>query len=128
MKKRIKQATKELLQLSEDREMFSIYILMLIFAMVNIIYIFVVLRPSELQLVSHYTAFGTTHLYRASWIDQSKTIFISITVLVFHFLLSRTISEKISRPLAKLVAWSGVIILIFIFINSSLIINVWSPK
>lgn len=128
MKKRIKQATKVLLQLSEDRGMFSIYILMLIIAMVNIIYIFVVLRPSELQLVSHYTAFGTTHLYRASWIDQSKTIFVSITVLVFHFLLSKIILEKISRPLAKVVAWSGVIILIFIFINSSLIINVWSPK
>ena len=101
---------------------------MLILAMINIIYIFVVLRPSELQLVSHYTAFGTTHLYRASWIDQLKTIFVSITVLVFHFLLSKTILEKISRPLAKVVAWSGIIILIFIFINSSLIINVWSPK
>ena len=31
------------------------------------LYIFFAVRPSELQQVTHYTAFGVTHLYRDQW-------------------------------------------------------------
>lgn len=128
MKKYIKHAISVIKNLSNDRGLFSIYLLMAIIVSINVIYIVLTVRPSELQLVSHYTAFGTTHLYRANWLDQTKTIFISITVLLFHIYFSQMSLEKISRPISKVISWAGVLILVFIFINSSLLINVWSPK
>jgi len=128
MNKHINQVLIVIKSLLQDRGMFSIYFIMALIAVVNVLYIIITLRPSDLQLVSHYTAFGPTHLYRANWLDQSKTIFISLSILIFHILISQTVLIKISRPLAKFIAWSGVFILIFVLINSSLIINVWSPK
>lgn len=128
MNKYIKQLIAQIIKLSEDRGLFAIYFTMATVALITAIYILFTLRPSDLQLVSHYTAFGSTHLYRANWIDQYKTILISIAILVFHILIARVVADKISRSLAKVIAWAGVIILIFNLINSILILNVWSPK
>lgn len=128
MKKYLNKFKKAVKKLSEDRGLFLIYLLMFFITVFNVIYALTTVKPSDLQLVSHYTAFGTTHLYRANWLDQTKNIFFSVAVLVFHVIFAQLALVKISRPIAKLIATAGVLILLFALVNSILIINIWSPR
>lgn len=127
MKKYIHKIKELYKKLSLDRGMFMLYAAIILISIASISYVLINVRPSDLQLVSHYTAFGTTHLYRAIWINQ-ETFFIMIaTTAVLHIAIAQMMLEKVSRPIAQIVAWIGIALIIFTVINASLVINVWSP-
>ena len=99
----------------------------LILAITFVIYIGVVVRPSELQLVTHYTAYGVTHLYRDQWFYLlSFGAFAVITALI-NIALSLKVYLTKGHPLAIMFAWFGVGIMVFAWLTSFSIINVWSP-
>jgi hypothetical protein len=113
--------------LLEDRGMFSLYVAILILSTASIAYVILSVKPSELQLVSHYTAFGSTHLYRSFWFNQESFVTMIASVAILHILIAQMMFEKVSKPIAQIVAWTGIVIILFVLINASLVINVWSP-
>lgn len=96
-------------------------------AILFVTYILLAVRPSELQLVTHYTAYGVTHLYRNQWFYLLGFGAFAILVAFFHIALSIKIYITKGHPLAIMFAWLGIGIIIFAWVTSFSIINVWSP-
>ncbi|MFZ1250380.1 MAG: hypothetical protein WAR37_02960 [Candidatus Microsaccharimonas sp.] len=92
-----------------------------------IIYILFSVRPSDLQLVTHYTAFGVTHLYRDQWFYLLSFVGFAVLVAFFHVAVAIKLYITKGHPLAIMFAWFGIGIIIFAWITAISIINVWSP-
>lgn len=96
-------------------------------AIAFIIYTAISVQPSDLQLVTHYTAYGVTHLYRDQWFYLLTFIGFTILVVFFHIALSIKVYTTKGSPLAIMVAWAGLGVILFAWVTALSIINVWSP-
>ena len=99
----------------------------IILAIAFVIYIGIVVRPSELQLVTHYTAYGVTHLYRDQWFYLLSFGAFGILTALINVAISLKVYLTKGHPLAIMFAWFGVGIIVFAWLTSFSIINVWSP-
>ena len=91
-----------------------------------IIYISFTVHPSELQVVTHYTAFGVTHLYRDQWYYLLSFAVFAVLVAFLHIAISIKIYITKGHPLAIMFAWLGVGMIAFAWITSFWIINILS--
>jgi hypothetical protein len=91
------------------------------------IYIGINVRPSELQLVSHYSAFGVTHLYRDQWFYLLTFGVFGIFAAVMHVILAAKLFMVKGPSLAIMFAWMGVAIILLAWATAYSVINVWSP-
>jgi hypothetical protein len=98
-----------------------------ILAIAFVIYIGIVVRPSELQLVTHYTAYGITHLYRDQWFYLLSFGGFAIIIAFLNVAMSLKVFLTKGHPLAIMFAWFGIGIMVFAWLTSFSIINVWSP-
>ena len=120
----IKQQFKELLT---NRYLMTLAIITVVLALLFLIYILIAVRPSELQLVTHYTAYGVTKLYRDQWFYLLGFGLFGLMVAFFHTALAIKMYVTKGHPLAIMVAWLGIGIILFAWVMSFSIINVWSP-
>lgn len=91
------------------------------------IYIGMAVQPSEVPLVTHYTAFGVVHLYRDQWFYLlAFGVFAVISALV-HIALTIKMSTVKGYHMALLVAWVGVGVQIFTLVMAAALITIWSP-
>jgi len=120
----IKTSFKELIT---NRYLTVLTAVTLILSLGFIIYILFSVRPSELQLVTHYTAYGVTHLYRDQWFYLFTFGGFALLAAFFHVTLSLKLYLTKGHPLAIMFAWMGVGIIIFAWVTAFSIINVWSP-
>jgi hypothetical protein len=120
----IKTSLKELIT---NRYLTVLAVITLLLTVLFVAYIILAVRPSELQLVTHYTAYGVTHLYRNQWWYLLGFAAFAIIVAIFHISLAIKLYITKGHPLAIMFAWLGIGILIFAWVTSFSIINVWSP-
>jgi len=120
----IKQSFKELIT---NRYLTVLTIVILVLALGFITYILLNVRPSELQLVTHYTAYGVTHLYRDQWYYLYAFGGFALLIAFFHISIALKMYLTKGHPLAIMFAWIGVGVLVFAWVTAFSIINVWSP-
>lgn len=99
----------------------------LLLAIAFIIYIIVSVHPSEVPLVTHYTAFGVTHIYRDQWFYLLSFAGFALVSAIVHIALTIKMYEQKGYHMALLVAWTGIGVLLFTWVIAATIINVWSP-
>ncbi len=124
LKNTITQSLKELIT---NRYLTVLSAVLLLLTVAFVIYIAVTVRPSELQLVTHYTAYGVTHLYRDQWFYLLAFAGFAILVAIMHITIALKIFLTKGHPLAIMFAWMGIGIIVFAWLTSFSIINVWSP-
>ncbi len=124
LKTNLIQSTKELLT---NRYLTVLSIIIVLLALSLSIYIGVKVHPSDLQLVTHYTAFGVTHLYRDQWFYLLSFIGFAVLTAFFHVAIAIKLYITKGHPLAIAFAWLGIGVLIFAWVTAMSIINVWSP-
>jgi nitrate/nitrite transporter NarK len=120
----IKQSFKALIT---NRYLTVLTAVTLVLALSFMTYILLNVRPSELQLVTHYTAYGVTHLYRDQWYYLFTFGGFAILIAFFHMTISIKLFLTKGHPLAIMFAWMGIGIIIFAWVTAFSIINVWSP-
>lgn len=125
MEKIIKKESLKLLL--ESRLLFASVIIMNLIALTLAIVIIFLIKPSELQLITHYSAFGITHLYRSQWYYLYSFVLFEILVSVLHSFIAIKVLIVKGRPLALLTVWSGILILLLGFSTALSVINVWNP-
>lgn len=121
------QLTTAFKELTSNRHLTVLSGVLLLLAIAMIIYIGVNVRPSELQLVTHYTAFGVTHLYRDQWFYLLSFGVFALLVAFFHIALAIKIYITKGHPLALVCVWAGIGILLFAWVTAISIFNIWSP-
>jgi len=120
----IKQSFKEL---TTNRYLTVLSIITLVLALAFVTYILLSVHASELQLVTHYTAYGVTHLYRSQWYYLFTFGGLALLVAFLHISIAIKIFVTKGHPLAIMFAWMGIGIIIFAWVTAFSIINVWSP-
>jgi len=80
-----------------------------------------------LQLVTHYTAYGVTHLYRDQWFYLWSFAGFAVLVAFFHVALAIKLYITKGHPLAIGLVWIGIGVILFAWATALSIINVWSP-
>lgn len=119
--------THSLKELFTNRYLATLSIVLAVLAIAFVVYIAVAVRPSELQLVTHYTAYGMTHLYRDQWFYLLTFAVFALLVAFLHIALAIKVYVTKGHPLAIMVAWLGIGVIVFAWVTSIAIINVWSP-
>jgi hypothetical protein len=114
-------------ELTTNRYLTVLSVITVVLAIVYLAYILITVRPSELQLVTHYTAYGVTHLYRDQWFYLLSFAAFGILVAFLHIAIAIKIFMTKGHPLAIMFAWLGIGVIILAWVTSFSIINVWSP-
>ena len=120
----IKTSVKELFT---NRYLATLTIVTILLALLFIVYIILTVSPSELQLVTHYTAYGVTHFYRDQWYYLLTFAVFVVLVACIHSAIAIKLYLLKGHPLALLFSWLGIAIIVFAWITSYMIIRVWTP-
>jgi len=120
MKNTIKQS---LIKLVEDRYLLVLSVVLLILALGLCLYVGFNVHPSELQLVSHCSAFGIRHLYTDQWFYLLTFGLFGLIVAVAHISLALKVLIVRGHSLAIFFAWLGIAILILAWITAQTVIN-----
>ncbi len=124
LKTNLIQSIKELVT---NRYLTTLSIILVLLTAAFIVYIALTVRPSDLQLVTHYTAFGVTHLYRDQWFYLLSFIGFAVLVAFLHISIAIKLYITKGHPLAIMFAWLGIGVIVFAWVTAISIINVWSP-
>lgn len=95
-----------------DRLMTVLLLLLALASIVYCIYVGVSLRPSDLQVAVHYTAFGDTAFYREKWYYLLSFILFGIIFWGAHTALIIKLYVQERRQIALLFTWLTFLLLI----------------
>lgn len=95
-----------------DRLMAVLMILFILICLAYCIYVGVSLRPSDLQVAVHYSAYGETSFYRDKWYYLITFIAFAILQAVMHTALIVKIYLQGRRQLALLFTWLSLLLII----------------
>jgi len=124
MKQIIKQYLKHLVS---DRYLLALCVSMVLLSVVCAVTLALSIKPSELQLVSHYSSFGITHLYRDQWYYLLTFVVFGLVVAALHTIISIKISIERGRSVALMYAWVGIGIILLGWATAFAVLNVWKP-
>jgi uncharacterized protein with PQ loop repeat len=106
MKSSLTQLAKDILS---DRQLVIALSMLILISLIFCVYVIFNIHPSELQIVTHYSAFGTTNFYRDKWYYLIGFVAFGIlNALVYGALACKIFVHK-GRELAIPFAWLGVI-------------------
>ena len=106
----------------EDRLMTILIALLLLICIAYCIYVGVSLRPSDLQVAVHYTAFGQTNFYREKWYYLITFIVFGALIGSIHSVLAAKLYVQGRRQMAiAFILLSIVLILIAWIITRSVL-------
>ena len=114
-------------QLTTNRYLFTLSSVLAVLSIALVIYILFNVHPSELQLVTHYTAFGVTHLYRDQWFYLLSFAAFALITAFLHIAVALKVYLIKGHPLAITIAWVGIGVIGFAWVVAISIVNVWSP-
>lgn len=106
MKTTVINVSKEIIQ---DRPFIIALIALVLSCLVFCIYVTSNLRPSELQVVTHYSAFGPTNFYRDKWYYLAGFVLFGVLNAAIYGALACKLFVHKGRALAIPLAWLGVI-------------------
>jgi hypothetical protein len=95
-----------------DRLMAILMIVLIAVCLAYCIYVGVSLRPSDLQVAVHYSAYGETSFYRDKWYYLITFIVFGVMVAVMHTILVAKIYLQGRRQLALLFAWLSLFLIV----------------
>lgn len=106
------QITTSIKSLMADRQLMLILALFLVACVGLLLYLFISIRPSELQVVVHYTSFGTTNFYRDKWYYLFGFVGFVIMMAIVHIALSYRILVQKGHDAAVGFAWLGLVLVV----------------
>jgi hypothetical protein len=105
MKQIIKNFFKDLIS---DRYIFVMSILIIIISIICAINIGLSIVPSDIKIVSHYSAFGISNYYTDNWVYLINFMFFGIVVAILHVIISVKLLIAKGHSVAVMFIWSGV--------------------
>ncbi len=110
-----------------DRALMVGMVILILVTLAEIVYIGLSLKPSELQVVNRYSAYGEVHIYRNHWYYLLSFIAFAVGNLFFSVAFSIKTYEAHGRLVALMCIYSGLIVAIVSWFTISSILNIWSP-
>ena len=109
-------------QLQGDRSLLFLCGLLLLLGVLYAVFISISLSPTELQVATRYTAFGSTQYYRNEWFYLIGFVVFGLMMTVLHIGAVLKLKSRGMRPLAIAFGWLGVLLLgVLFFITLSVL-------
>lgn len=109
MKKHIQTSLQTLLK---DRYLSGLLVGFLALCLITVIYLAFMIHASELQVVVHYTSFGTTNFYRDKWYYLLSFVAFVIVLAVAHTVICLKLLQKRGRDFALAFAWLSILMVV----------------
>lgn len=110
--------------LFKDRTLLALMMLIVLLGLSYITYTALALRPSDLQVATHYSAFGDTHYYRNSWYYMITFIVFGITMVGIHLALVVKLLNNNLRGLSVAFAYFSLFLLIIATIYTHSVLGI----
>lgn len=107
-----------------DRLITVLLLIYVIACLVYSIYVGISLRPSDLQVAVHYTAFGETSFYREKWYYLISFIFFGLMLAAVHSALIIKLYVQERRQIALLFCGFSFLMLIIAWALTRSVLNV----
>jgi hypothetical protein len=104
-----KQFIKSANLIFKDRYLAVLLASFLLLCLIIVIYLGFSVHASELQIVVHYTSFGTTNFYRDKWYYLLSFVAFIILMAIAHSLLTFRLLQKKGRELAIAFVWLSIV-------------------
>lgn len=124
MKNRIQESFNKVLS---DKPLLALNIGLVVFAILACLAIGFSVGPSDLQLVTHYSAFGATHLYRDQWFYLLTFVLFPLIVCVLHTIIAAKLFILDKRSLSVIFLWAGIAVILLDWAMAKAILNIWIP-
>jgi hypothetical protein len=95
-----------------DRFVVALTFLFVLACLAYCAYVAVSLRPSDLQVAVHYTAFGETNFYREKWYYLINFIVLGILMAVIHTVLIVKLYLQGRRQITILFVWLSLLLVV----------------
>jgi len=89
------------------------------------IYVVLNVHSSDLQLVTHYSAYGVTHIYRDQWYYLLLFGLFGLIIGLMHSAIIVKILAIKGELLASLFAWLSIVVMILAWVTTNTILTVW---
>ena len=97
--------------IARDRNLATLLGIFLLLCIGLLIFIGVSTQPSELQVVVHYTSYGTTNFYRDKWYYLIAFAVFVVIMATIHCILTYKLLQSKGRSFAVTFVWLGFILL-----------------
>lgn len=107
-----------------DRLVTVLIVLLGLLCIAYCMYVGIALRPSDLQVAVHYSAFGNTSFYREKWYYLITFIAFGALIAVIHTVLIVKLYAQERRQIALLFAWLSVLLVVITWVITWAILKV----
>jgi hypothetical protein len=107
-----------------DRLMTTLLVVFVLACIAYCIYVGVSLRPSDLQVAVHYTAFGGTSFYREKWYYLISFIVFGLILAVIHVILIVKFYVQERRQIAVLFTCLSFLLLLITWIMTNSVLKI----
>jgi hypothetical protein len=118
------QLITSLKQIAADRLMVVLLSVFILACLAYCLYVGLSLRPSDLQVAVHYSAFGETRFYREKWYYLLSFIMFGLILAIVHTSLIVKMYVQERRQLALLFTYLSFLILLITWILTHSILRV----
>jgi hypothetical protein len=108
----------------EDRVLASLLFLFILVTIGYCIFVGVSLRPSDLQVAVHYSAFGETGFYRDKWYYFINFIAFGVIMAISHLILTVKFFTQGRRVLALSFAWFSIFLVVIAWLTTWAVLKV----
>jgi len=114
-------------QILADRAVVALIVLFILMSLAYCIYVGVSLRPSDLQVAVHYTAYGETNFYREKWYYLISFVLFGIIVVATHTALIVKLFVQERRQIAILFAWLSIFLVVIAWFLTRAVLGIAFP-
>lgn len=111
-------------QVIKDRYMVILLSTLIVLTLIFCIIFGLTLHASELQVVNHYTAFGTTNFYRNKWYYLLNFIGFGVMLMTVNVALAAKLHTEKGRGFALAFIWFSLVVLVIAAVLSHYILQV----
>lgn len=110
--------------IANDRLVAILLGLFILTCLVYCIYVGLSLRPSDLQVAVHYTAFGETNFYRQKWYYLLSFIAFAVVMAVVHTALTVKLYAQERRQIAILFILISLLMAVIMWLITRSVLNI----
>lgn len=107
-----------------DRLVVTLLSVFILACLAYCLYVGISLRPSDLQVAVHYSAFGETRFYREKWYYLLSFIVFGLVLAVIHTILIVKMYVQERRQMALLFTYASFLLLLIAWILTHSILKV----
>ncbi len=110
--------------IARDRQVFAACLAVIALALCYVVFVGLAIQPTELQVATHYSAFGETHFYRSQWYTIAALAGFGLIVPALHIAIVARLLRDELRTFALYFSYLTIFMIILAFIYARSILSV----